>query len=100
MASSGSNWGANNYLLRDRVARALGPIVRYGSGAEKIGKKPGTLVGPDIETWFGNDRYQNHSGIVAQWANIHPGLGEAWIKSTGDAVKNQWKEEDKDKKTN
>jgi len=100
MASAGSNWGANNYLLRDRVARALGPIVRYGSGAEKIGKKPGTLVGEDIETWFGKDRYQNQSGIVAQWAASHPGLGEAWIKSTGDAVKNQWKEGDKDKKNN
>src|SRR3974377_2353065 len=28
-ASSASNWGGNNYLLRDRVARALGPIVKY-----------------------------------------------------------------------
>src|SRR5581483_3633016 len=34
-ASGASNWGANNYLLRDRVARQLGPLARYGQGAEK-----------------------------------------------------------------
>src|SRR5262245_52491631 len=28
-ASGASNWGASNYLLRDRVARQLGPIVKY-----------------------------------------------------------------------
>ena len=33
-ASGASNWGANNYLLRDRVARQLGPIVKYRSGAK------------------------------------------------------------------
>src|SRR4051812_26344329 len=27
-ASGASNWGANNPLLRDRVARTLGPIVK------------------------------------------------------------------------
>src|SRR5271157_5336945 len=69
-ASGASNWGANNYLLRDRVARQLGPIVRYGKGAEQIGKTPGNLVGKDIETWFQADRYQDkhgqpQAGIVA-----------------------------------
>src|SRR5437016_1934917 len=34
-ASSASNWGASNYLLRDRVARQLGPIVKYRSGPRK-----------------------------------------------------------------
>src|SRR4051812_30127993 len=34
-ASGASNWGGNNYKLRDRVARQLGPIVRYGKGIEK-----------------------------------------------------------------
>src|SRR5947209_17259675 len=29
-ASGASNWGASNYALRDRVARALGPIVKIG----------------------------------------------------------------------
>ena len=46
-ASGASNWGANNPLLRDRVARQLGPIVRYRSGS-----KAHQLVGPDIEQWF------------------------------------------------
>src|SRR5262249_29842740 len=31
-ASGASNWGPSNYLLRDRVARQLGPIVKYRSG--------------------------------------------------------------------
>src|SRR5215475_196181 len=34
-ASGASNWGGNNYLLRDRVAKALGPIVKYASGDKK-----------------------------------------------------------------
>ena len=66
MASSGSNWSANNYLLRDRVARALGPIVRYGKGAEKYGKKPGDGVQADIESWFVKDQYQNQPAIVTE----------------------------------
>ena len=52
-STAGSNWGANNYLLRDRVARALGPIVKYSDGEKK-----GQPVGPDIEAWFGRDEYQ------------------------------------------
>src|SRR5215813_8051092 len=40
-ASAASNWGANNPLLRNRVARQLGPLVRYGDGAERYGKTPG-----------------------------------------------------------
>src|SRR5262245_13015151 len=48
VSSGASNWGASNALLRDRVARQLGPIVKYGKGAAKQGHKPGALVGPDI----------------------------------------------------
>ena len=40
-ASGATNWAASNYLLRDRVARILGLIVKYRSGAKK-----GELVGP------------------------------------------------------
>jgi K+-transporting ATPase ATPase C chain len=96
-ASGGSNLAANNYALRDRVARQLGPIVRYGKGAEKFGKMPGELVGPDIDQWFQKDRHQGKPGIVAQWAVLHPSLAEAWIKSTGDALKAQWKQVDAEK---
>src|SRR5947209_2508440 len=49
-ASGASNWGANNYLLRERVARQLGPIVKYRSGP-----KEGQPVGPDMEKWFQKD---------------------------------------------
>src|SRR6266513_2348347 len=50
--SGASNWGASNYLLRERVARQLGPIVKYRSGPKK-----GELVAPDIESWFQKDRF-------------------------------------------
>jgi K+-transporting ATPase ATPase C chain len=105
MASSASNWGANNYKLRDRVCRQLGPIVRYGKGAEKFGKKPRGGVQDDIEAWFEKDRYQGRSGILAQWAKMrgptsYAGLAEDWVKSAGEALKDQWKEGDKLKKPN
>lgn len=71
-ASSGaSNWGASNPLLRDRVARQLGPIVKYGNGA-----KNGQLVGPDIETWF-----RSKPDLVARWAEAHPLLAQSWVKA-------------------
>jgi len=71
-ASGATNWGASNYLLRDRVARQLGPIVKYKSG------KP---VGPDIETWFQKDQFQGQPGLVAQWAQAHNGLAASWVKA-------------------
>src|SRR5437016_7413884 len=63
-ASGASNWGANNYLLRDRVARQLGPIVKYRTGPRK-----GEPAAPDIEPWFRKDQFQRASGIEAHWAN-------------------------------
>src|SRR5262245_34824485 len=75
-ASSASNWGANNPKLRDRVARALGPIVKYRNGPKK-----GQLVGPDVEAWLQQDRYKGQSGVVAQWANEHNGFAQDWVKA-------------------
>src|SRR6266511_3779778 len=75
-ASGASNWGANNYLLRNRVARSLGPIVKYQSGPKKSQR-----VGPDIAAWFQRDQYQGKPGIVAQWAQAHPSLAQAWVKA-------------------
>jgi potassium-transporting ATPase KdpC subunit len=75
-ASGASNWGANNYLLRDRVARALGPIVKYASGSQQ-----GQLIGPDIEKWFQQDQCQGSQGIVAQWAQAHSTLAANWVKA-------------------
>jgi potassium-transporting ATPase KdpC subunit len=75
-ASGASNWAGNNYLLRDRVARQLGPIVKYRGGA-----KADKLVGPDVETWFQRDRASGKPGIVAQWAAAHPTLAQNWVKA-------------------
>jgi K+-transporting ATPase ATPase C chain len=72
--TAGSNWGANNYLLRDRVARTLGPIVKYRSGTNQ-----GQLVAPDIEKWFQEDKFQGNPGIVAQWASAHSGIAAKWV---------------------
>ncbi len=70
--------------------RALGPIVKYGKGAEKIGKKPGDGIQSEVEAWFAKDRYQNQPGIVEQWAALHTGLAEDWLKSVGEVVGEQW----------
>jgi K+-transporting ATPase ATPase C chain len=75
-ASASSALAASNYQLRDRVARALGPIVRYQGGA-----KSGQLVAPDVEAWFQQDRYQGAPHLVAQWADAHGTLAQAWTKA-------------------
>ena len=73
-ASAASTLAPSNYLLRDRVARALGPIVKYRSGP-----KAGQLVAPDVERWLERDRYRGRPFIVAQWAQDHAGLARAWV---------------------
>jgi len=78
-ASASSSLAASNYALRDRVARALGPIAKYQSGS-----KAGQLVAPDVESWFQQDRFQGSPHIVAQWADLHNALAQAWVK--GDAT--------------
>src|SRR5262249_18733803 len=75
-ASASSALAPSNYLLRDRVARALGPIARYKEGA-----KAGQLVGPDVEAWFRDDRFQGQPHLVAQWADAHNALAQAWVKA-------------------
>jgi K+-transporting ATPase ATPase C chain len=73
-ASASSALAPSNYALRDRVARVLGPIVKYQSGA-----KAGQLVAPDIEAWFQKDTFQGNQHIVAQWADLHNSLAQAWV---------------------
>jgi K+-transporting ATPase ATPase C chain len=75
-ASASSSLAASNYALRDRVARTLGPIVKYRSGA-----RAGQLVAPDVESWFGQDRFQGNPHIVAQWADLHNSLAQAWVNA-------------------
>jgi len=80
-ASSASALAASNKMLRERVARTLGPIVKYQNG------KP---VQGDIEQWF-----QQQPNTAALWAKAHPSLADAWV--TADAARsnylNQWAKE-------
>jgi K+-transporting ATPase ATPase C chain len=75
-ASAASNWAASNYLLRDRVARTLGPLAKYQGGPKK-----GQRAGPDVEAWFQKDRFGGQPGIVGQWADAHPTLAQNWVKA-------------------
>jgi K+-transporting ATPase ATPase C chain len=70
-ASGATNYGASNYMLRDAVARRLGPIVKYGKGP-----KHGLPVAPDVVAWFRTER----PGLVGEWATAHPDLAKAWVK--------------------
>jgi K+-transporting ATPase ATPase C chain len=81
-ASGASNWGANNYQLRDRVARALATVAKYKSGPKK-----GQLVKNDVVVWFRNER----PGAVAEWAEAHSTLAENW--ATADEAAGKYIEE-------
>ena len=93
-AAGASNWGASNPKLRFRVARQLGPIVKYADGDRR-----GQLVGPDIERWLAEkDRLaewasnnataasewvktdDNTKKVVTDWAKAHPDVLERWKK--------------------
>lgn len=78
-ASASSTLAPSNYMLRNRVATMLGPIVKY-----KSGPKAGQLVAPDIEAWFQEDKYSGNPHIVAQWADAHNSVAQAWVN--GDAT--------------
>ncbi len=73
-ASASSSLGPGNYALRDRAARVIGPIARYAAGPQQ-----GQAVGPDVERWFQADRFQGQPHIVAQWAQAHNSLAQAWV---------------------
>jgi K+-transporting ATPase ATPase C chain len=75
-AAGASNWAASNPKLRFRVARQLGPIVKYADGDRR-----GQLVGPDIERWFAEkDR-------VAEWAANNASAASEWVKTDDNAKK-------------
>jgi K+-transporting ATPase ATPase C chain len=75
-ASASSALAPSNYLLRARVAGILGPIVKYRGGPKK-----GALVAPDVEAWFQKDQYQGNAHVVAQWADAHNAVAQAWVKA-------------------
>ena len=76
-ASGASNWGANNPLLRDRVARQLGPIVVFANG---------NRVGPVVQDWF-----REVADRSVQWAKQYPVLAGQWVK--GDKVNSAFVEQ-------
>ena len=88
-ASSSSTLSANNYALRDRVAHTIGPIASYKNG------KP---VAPDLERWFGEDKFQGSPHIVAQWADLHNGSAQGWVKAdaTHGAYVDEWAKSHRD----
>lgn len=73
--SKSSTLAVSNYKLRDRAARALGPIVKYVDGK---------LVGPDVEMWFAADKFNAQKGIVAKWASTYPFLAKAWVDASAE----------------
>ena len=75
-ASASSALAASNYALRNRVATMLGPIVKYADGPKK-----GQLVAPDIEAWFQQDKFGGQPHIVAQWADAHNSIAQAWVSA-------------------
>ena len=75
-AGTSSALAPSNYALRDRVARMLGPIVKYKSGPEA-----GQLVAPDVEAWFQKDQFQGQPHLVAQWADNHNQLAQGWVSA-------------------
>ena len=107
-ASGGSNWGANNPKLRDRVAQQLGPIVVYkkGSRSAGTGAEPRTPQ-QDIEAWFAavpdrvaswasdtsiapanwaktdlvNDKYGLQGEFILAWTKDHPEVMSEWKKA-------------------
>jgi K+-transporting ATPase ATPase C chain len=107
-AAGGSNWGANNPKLRDRVAQQLGPIIQYKKGSASAGSGPDPRTPQqDIEAWFAakpdraadwaneysvgatnwartdfvNDKYGLPGEFILEWAQSHPDVGEEWRKA-------------------
>jgi K+-transporting ATPase ATPase C chain len=73
-ASASSALAVSNYTLRDRAARAIGPVAVYSAGPKK-----GQPVAPDVEAWFQADKFDGKPGIVAQWADAHNSLAQGWV---------------------
>jgi K+-transporting ATPase ATPase C chain len=77
-ASGGSNYGASNPKLRDRVAQQLGPMVVYKKDSNSIGTNKDKPRSPqlDIEEWFAAkpDR-------VTEWANEFQTAVANWAKT-------------------
>ncbi|MDY3560422.1 potassium-transporting ATPase subunit C [Gemmata sp. JC673] len=102
-AASGSNWGANNPKLRDRVAQQLGSIVQYKKGSPSAIRTPQQ----DVKAWYSlkpdraadwageysvaasnwaktdlaKDKYGLQGEYILAWAQSHPEVVEDWKKA-------------------
>jgi K+-transporting ATPase c subunit len=79
-ASGASNWGASNPKLRDRVARTLGPVVRYASGPRK-----GELVGPDIEKWVQETPDLKKDAPLLEGKDLQAAFFDRWLQAHPEA---------------
>jgi K+-transporting ATPase ATPase C chain len=86
-ASASSALAPSNYGLRDRAARSIAPVATYADGPKK-----GQPVAPDVEAWFQADQYGGMPFIVAQWADAHNSLAQAWVTAdpTHAAYVDEW----------
>jgi K+-transporting ATPase c subunit len=85
-AAGGSNWGANNPKLRDRVARQLGPIIRYKSGSASAGTgaDPRTPQA-DIRTWYAT--WADRPAAPPGDAPIEAAFFDAWLQDPANRAK-------------
>jgi potassium-transporting ATPase KdpC subunit len=75
-ASASSALAPSNYGLRDRAARSIASVAIYADGPKK-----GQPAAPDVEAWFQADQYGGMPNIVAQWADAHNSLAQAWVSA-------------------
>lgn len=85
-AAGGSNWGANNPKLRDRVARQLGPIIRYkrGSASAGTGPEPRTPQ-QDIGAWVAAK--PDLAAAVPTAAPVAAAHFDAWLQDPGNRAR-------------
>lgn len=89
-AGSGSSaLAVSNYALRYRVARSLGPIVRFEDGA---------LVAPAVEEWFKQDKYNGKFGIIEQWTKLYPDIAKEWNGNVAATFFDLWRQDHPDVK--
>ncbi|QEL13401.1 potassium-transporting ATPase subunit C [Limnoglobus roseus] len=78
-ASGGSNWGANNPKLRDRVSQFLGANVQYKKTSRfYTGADPAHAVQRDIETWFAATPSR-----LTEWAAEFETAAANWKQASG-----------------
>ena len=76
-ASGATNWGASNYLLRARVAAHS----RSDREVPRAGPRRSSSSAPTSRPGSRRISIKDKPRIVAQWADAHGGLAQAWVKA-------------------